>query len=63
MLMVFSSNGAGRRPAPPLVNLTVPKTTPTIILNTPIINSYVALNRQGMLERVQKTTNCTGCGK
>jgi len=60
--MVFSSNGAGRRPAPPLVKPTVQKTSPSI-LNTPTINSYLALNRQGMLQRVKQTSSCTSCGK
>jgi len=63
MQMVFSNNGTGKRPAPPLIKPFIQPENVQVPVQTPIMNSYIILNNQGMLQRVQPTSNCKSCGK
>lgn len=58
MKMIFSTNGSGRLPAPPLLKQPVQP----LIATQPTI-SYTIFNNIGMFQRIEKNTNCTGCGK
>ena len=61
MQMVFSNNGTGKRPAPPLIK---PNILPDVAqIQKPIMDSYTILNKYGMIERAQITSNCKSCGK
>jgi len=61
MKMVFSNNGTGKRPAPPLIKQNIqPEATQ---VQKPIMDSYTILNKYGMIERAQIISDCKSCGK
>lgn len=61
MQMVFSNNGTGKRPAPPLIKPNIqPEATQ---VQKPIMNIYTILNTYGMIQRAQITSNCKSCDK
>ena len=61
MQMVFSNNGTGKRPAPPLIKQNI--LIDAVKIQKPMIDSYTMLNKYGMIKRIQITSTCKNCGK
>uniref|UniRef100_A0A6C0JK93 Uncharacterized protein n=1 Tax=viral metagenome TaxID=1070528 RepID=A0A6C0JK93_9ZZZZ len=58
MNMIFSTNGSGRPPAPPLLKSPIKQ-----IIVKPSVISYTIFTNNGMFQRIEKKTNCSSCGK